>query len=79
MNKTKTEQKSLFGDEDFVFNVLHTQLSGVNKSIGSCEKTISKKKSEIIAHNSEKAEIEKALRIVKKKRDALDRKTPPKK
>lgn len=38
------EQKTLFGDQDFVFNVLQTKQSGLGFEIKRCEEAIDKKK-----------------------------------
>jgi len=67
--KNKEEQKPLFGDRDFVYNVLNGQLLNVRSQIKSCDESISKKKTQIKELDKEREKIVKALEIVGKKPD----------
>jgi len=67
--KSKEEQKALFGDRDFVYNVLNGQLLNVRSQIKSCDESISRKKTQIKELDKEREKIVKALEIVGKKPD----------
>jgi len=68
--KTKNEEQlTMFGERDFVYNVLNGQLNSVKAQRKACEKTISKKKSEDKDLEKEEKRITKALKIVGKKEE----------
>ena len=68
------EQKTLFGDQDFVFNVLQTRQSDLGFEIKRCEEAIDKKKELIKQLDKDKKETEKAIAIVGKQRKDLSAK-----
>lgn len=67
----EVEQKHLFNDQDFVFNVLQTRQSDLGFAIKRCEEAIDKKKESIKQLEVDKKETEKAIEIVKKQRSAV--------
>ena len=67
--KDREEQKALFGDRDFVYNVLNGQLLNVKSQLKSCDESISRKKTQIKELDKEREKIVKALEIVGKKPD----------
>lgn len=84
MEKTKketkpTDQKSLFGDQGHVFNVLHTRSADIRDEIGRCRDVIEKKESTIVLLKSDLNETEKAIAIVAKQRDKVKPKAAEKK
>ena len=70
--KKKSEQPNLFGDQDFIFNVLHTELSDINAEIGRNQEGIRKKEERIQSLEDRKAEVNKAIEIVKKQKKELE-------
>jgi chromosome segregation ATPase len=76
MTKTKketkpTEQQNLFGDQDHVFNVLHTRMTDLNSEIEKAFEVIDKKESIIKDLKKEVKETRKAIDIVAKQRDKV--------
>lgn len=65
----KVEQQPLFGDRDFVYNVLNGQLLNVRSQIKSCDESISRKRTQIKELDKEREKIVKALEIVGEKPD----------
>lgn len=68
----KPEQPNLFGDQDFIFNVLHTEHSDINAEIERNQETIRKKKEKILYLEDKKAEVDKAIKIVKRQKKELE-------
>jgi len=72
--KKKPEQPNLFGDQDFVYNVLETDLTDINSSIVRAQDAIDKKKIEIDELQDRKSEVIKAIKIVRKQKKELEKK-----
>lgn len=62
--KKKPEQPNLFGDQDFVFNVLQTELSDITEEIVRTQDAIEKKEEKLEKLRDRKEEVEKATKIV---------------
>jgi len=73
--KQKSEQSSLFGDQDFVYNVLQTDLTDIDSLIESAQKAIEKKKSQIEELRERKQEVEKAVVIVERQKKEAKKKS----
>lgn len=72
--KKETEtvkQETLFGDQDFVYNVLQTRQSDLGFEIKRHEEAIDRKKESIQQLEKDKKETEKAIEIVKKQRKGM--------
>lgn len=84
MTKTKKEtkapdQQSLFGDQDHVFNVLHTRSSDIKDEIEKAFEVIDKKEEVIKDLKKDLKETQKAIDIVAKQRDKVKPKAAEKK
>ena len=73
--KPKHEQRNLFGDQDFVFNVLQTDLTDIDAKIENAHTAIDKKKTLIENLKDRKQEVEKAVAIILKQRTAIQKKS----
>ncbi|GAI33733.1 unnamed protein product [marine sediment metagenome] len=62
--KSKPEQSDLFGDQDFVYNVLQTELSDISDEIEKTQEAIGKKKEKLEKLRNRKQEVDKAAGIV---------------
>jgi len=74
-DKKKPDQANLFGDQDFVYNVLQTDLTDIDSHIESAQKAIEKKKSLIEELRERKQEVEKAVAIVEKQKKESKKKS----
>lgn len=84
MTKTKketkpTDQQNLFGEQDHVFNVLHTRLTDLTAEIEKCHDVIEKKEEAIKELKKELKDTRKAIDIVGKQRDKVKPKAVKKK
>lgn len=64
----KTDQKTLFGEQDFVYNVLQTDIADISDDISNSRKKIEKLEKHIKAQEERREEVLKASRIVEKQR-----------
>lgn len=69
--KKKPEQPNLFGDQDFVFNVLQTELSDIADEIVKTREAIEKKEEKLEKLHDRKEEVEKATKIVANQKKKL--------
>jgi bisphosphoglycerate-independent phosphoglycerate mutase (AlkP superfamily) len=67
------EQPNLFGDQDFVFNVLQTEITGIREQIEAAEKSIERKETLIEALEARKQEVEKAAKIIADQKKAMEK------
>lgn len=72
--KKKMEQPNLFGDQDFVFNVLQTELSDITDEMVKTREAISKKEEKLEKLQDRKEEVEKATKIVAGQKKASQKK-----
>ena len=72
--KSKSEQPNLFGDQDFVYNVLQTELSDIDDEIKSTQEAIEKKEEKLEKLRVWKEEVDKATKIVANQKKELKKK-----
>ena len=63
---SKPGQPNLFGDQDFVFNVLQTELTDISAEIEKTQEAIERKKEKLEKLRERKQEVDKAADIVAK-------------
>lgn len=71
------EQQTLFGETEFVFNALHTELTEVNVDIANTQSSIEKKEKLLGELGERQDKLNKALGIVRKQRNELKPKKEP--
>ena len=71
MEEKDAEQQNLFGEQDFVYNTIHVQLTDTRAAVKDCTKTIERKEKERKMLREVEAALVKSAAIVKKRRDAL--------
>jgi len=69
--KPQPEQPNLFGDQDFVFNALQEEISGVHSDIERAVDYIDKKKELLQDLRRRKQQLDKAALIVRKSRQLV--------
>lgn len=67
----KPEQTNLFGDQDFVYNVLQTELSDIAEEMMRTREAISKKEEKLEKLKGRKEEVYKATKIVADQKDKV--------
>lgn len=72
--KSKSEQPNLFGDQDFVYNVLQTELSDIDDEIERTQESIDKKEEKLEKLRERKQEVSKATKIVANQKKELKEK-----
>ncbi len=73
--KSKPEQPNLFGDQDFVFNVLQTELTDIDDEMVKTREAIEKKEEKLEKLHVWKEEVSKAAEIVANRKKELKKKT----
>lgn len=68
-----TEQSNLFGDQDFVYNVIHAQITGVREDIEKTRESINRKEQKIEALDAQLGELEKAAKIIAEQKKAMEK------
>lgn len=76
-DKPKAEQQTLFGETDFVFNALHSELTEVNVDIANTQSSIEKKEKMLGELEERQGKLNRALGIVRKQRNELKPKKEP--
>ena len=72
--EAKPDQPNLFGDQDFVFNVLQTELSDVVDEIEKTQEAIDRKEEKLEKLRERKQEVHKAANIVANQKKELEKK-----
>ena len=72
--KRDEEQPNLFGDQDFVFNVLQTELTDIDDEMVKTREAIDRKKEKLEKLQERKQEVNKAADIVANQRKEVKKK-----
>lgn len=72
--ESKSEQPNLFGDQDFVYNTIETQLAIVREQIKALNKTIERNENQKELLEETESALSKAATIVRKHRDLFKEK-----
>lgn len=72
--KSRPQQPNLFGDQDFVFNVLQTELTDIDDEMVKTREAIDRKKEKLEKLQERKQEVNKAADIVANQRKELKKK-----
>lgn len=74
--KRNEHQSNLFGDQDFVFNALQEEISGIHSDIERTNDSIDKKKKLLEDLRRRKAQLDKAALIITKSKHLVKDKKP---
>lgn len=70
-DETKQGQPNLFGEQDFVFNALQEEISGIHATIERTAEAIDKKKELLEDLKSRKTKLDTAAKIVRESKHLL--------
>jgi hypothetical protein len=71
--KQSASQPNLFGDQDFVFNVLQTDITCINEEVKALRESIQRKQTKIEILELRKTETERAAKIIAGQKKAMEK------